>query len=272
MKKLLIIFAYSLLLATPLALYSDDLEDFKNKVEQEEEKNNENSEDRDNSGNSKEKEHPFLRFLWDITFYLWFIHNDSVYYAPYPYELSSYREGTSFIAIDNGTEEEVKALNKTRKNYHFAIYGGGTFNEAFSTFGAMTRITGKFVNHMGPEIEYRFMADDSGYLHFLTTGINLAFFQTDYLAMDFYLEGAFFMGILQRTGISLGSAIYTYPVKPLSFEIRGGAVLFPSITFGELNIKAGLHMDRYEIFADFHTLQSQTSALYSFGFGVGVHF
>lgn len=272
MKKfvLFLFLIFSLSITHPL--FSDDLGDFKDNVEQEEKENqNEESDtyDKDSNGSGSS---PFLEFLWDVTFFLWFIHNDSVYYAPYPYEQNSWQSRDNFIGHDLRTYEEIERNSLYRKNYNFAFHGMATIDENLNTIGGMARFSGKFTNHFGPELDYRLFWDGDDLFHIATTGLNLSFFQFNFMSLDFYVEGAFFMGLLERQGISLGAKITSYPFRPVSLEIRSGGMFFESITFAEIEAKLGFHFGRTEIFADFYTLQSEQSALYSFGIGAGVHF
>ncbi|MDA3810368.1 MAG: hypothetical protein PF518_08575 [Spirochaetaceae bacterium] len=91
------------------------------------------------------------------------------------------------------------------------------------------------------------------------------------LSMDFYIKGAFFIGLLNRKGISLGAKMISYPFKPISLEIRSGGLFFQSITFAEVEIKLGVQVKSFEIFGDFYTLQSEMARIYSFGIGEGYH-
>lgn len=274
MKKRVLLLIILLFILRPVTIFSNDLGDFKESVEEEEEENQEReSEDSDEYDDDDDDDgNPFLEFLWEITFFLWYAHNQSIYYAPYPYEPEALRNGDYFIRRIIRSDENWKIIDRNSKNYHFAFYGGANIDEDFNTMGGMTRLTGKFFNHLGPELEYRILWDGSDLLHILNTGVNLSFFQFDYLSLDFYVEGAFFFGLLERQGITVGAGIYTYPFKPISLEIRSGGMFFPSITFAEVEVKLGFHIGRGEIFADFYTLQSRSSALYSFGVGAGVHF
>ena len=268
------LFSILLLLSFITPLWSDDLGEFKENVEKEEEENSQKEETNKSDDSEKENEadSPFLRFLWEITFLLWFIHNETVYYTAYPYESSAMNMGDNFIGHDLRSEEELYADKLTTKDYNFAFYGGGSINEGLNTFGGMFRLTGKFVNHFGPEIDYRILWNGQNLLHNLSGGLNLSFFQFNYLSLDFYFKAAFFMGLLERQGVSLGAKLTSYPIKPLSLEIRSGAMIFQSITFVEFEIKLGFHAGPVEIFGDFYTLQSTQSQLYSFGVGAGYHF
>lgn len=275
MKKLIFLFLIIFFSSITTPLFSDDLGDFKDSVEQEEEENRENEdtgESVEDTDDETDDDNPFLRFLWEFTFFLWFIHNDSVYYTPYPYEYEGWIEGDNFVGHDLKSAAIISANAYYRKNYNFALHSMATVNESFNTIGGMARLSGKFFNHFGPELEYRAFWDGDDDFHIVTAGANLSLFQFDYLSLDFYLEGAFFMGLLERQGITLGAKILTYPFKPVSLEIRSGGMFFQYITFAEVDVKLGFHIGRGEIFADFYTLQSANSSFYAFGVGAGVHF
>jgi len=262
-----------LLFFTPLS--ADNLDDFKDHVEQEEEENSQNEDvetDREEVDDDESESSSFMDFLWEFTFLLWFIHNETVYYTPYPYESDGMIMGDNYIGHDRRNREDLYADKNITKDYNFALYGGGSFNETIDEFGGFFRLSGKFFNHLGPEIDYRLIYNGNEVFHNLSTGINLSFFQFDYLSLDFYVKGAFFMGLLQRQGISLGARFTSYPFKPVSLELRSGGVFFESLKFAELEAKLGIHINAVEIFGNFYTLQSKKSQLYSIGIGAGVHF
>ena len=273
MKNLFLMISLAILFSFSVPLFADDLQDFKNDVLEEEEENSENNAPTvDENDDDESEDSPFLRFLWEITFLMWFIHNETVYYTPYPYEFTGMTRGNNFIGHDRRSEEEIKADTHQLKNSHFALYGAATINEEFNIFGGLLRFTGKFVNHMGPEIDYRILIDGKNLLHNLSAGLNISFFQFDFMTLDFYLEGAFFMGLMNRQGLALGAKITSYPFKPISLEVRSGGMFFKSITFAEIDVKLGFHINSMEIFGNFYTLQSENSQLYSIGIGAGVHF
>lgn len=278
MKKILPLIFLLSALSLPYSLHADDLKDFKDKVEQEEEQNrqkdSQDSEDTDdqNQEDDSRESHHFLEFLWQFTFMLWYIHNETAYYAPYPYEKEALFEGMNFIGHDMGSTEEVASAEPYRKNYNFGFYGLASIDEDFNTIGGMFRISGKAFNHLGPELDYRLLWDGSDFLHILGAGGNISFFQFDYLSLDFYVAGAFFMGLMERQGVKFGAKLTSYPFRPLSLEVRSGVIFFESIKFAEVEAKLGFHLGRSEIFGDFYTLQSHTVSIYAFGIGVGVHF
>ncbi len=272
MNKIRIIISIALLLSLTIPLVAGDLGDFKDDVEQEEKEDSQAQEESEDYEDDDSESSPFLAFLWDFTFFLWFAHNDMVYYSPYPYELEAMRKGDNFIGHDRRSLIEIRNDSTPDKNHNFTIYGGATMNESMDTYGGLLRLTGKFFNHLGPELDYRVLYDGDDVLHNLSTGVNISFFQFDYLSLDFYVKAAFFMGLLERQGISLGAKLTTYPFKPISLELRSGGIFYESITFAELEAKLGIHISQWEIFGDFYTLQSVKSQLYSIGIGAGVHF
>ncbi len=253
-----------------------DLGGFKEDVEREEEENSkkENIEniEEDEEENIEEDEDSFFSLLWDMTFLLWLYHNDSSYYSRYPYEIEGMENGANFINHDNRSEKEKGIYTKKFKEFFFTIYGSPTINETADTFGGQLRFTGKVINHFGPELEYRLLWNEGDFLHNLSGGMNLSIFQFDPLALDFYIKAVFFMGIMERIGVSLGGRIMSYPFRPVSLEFRGGVVIFPSITFAEIGAKLGFHIDAVELFGDFYMLRSEQSQLYSIGLGIGYHF
>lgn len=261
----------ALLLSLTTPLYADSLEDFKENVEKEEEENSQKDKTQSNDEDDSETS-SFMNFFWEFSVLIWFIHNETVFYTPYPYEAEGLKKGDNFIGHDRRDRENRYYDREMTKNYNFSLYAGGSFNETIDEFGSLFRFNGKFFNHLGPEIDYRLIYNGDDVFHNLSAGLNLSFFQFDYLSLDFYIKGAFFMGLLQRQGVSLGAKFTSYPFKPLSLEIRSGGVFFDSITFAELEVKLGIHIDAFEIFGDFYTLQSQKSQLYSLGIGAGVHF
>lgn len=267
-RKIIII---ALLFSLITSLVAGDLGDFKEDVEQEEEENSQTQETEDYENDESESS-PFLDFLWEFTFFLWFAHNDMVYYSPYPYEMESLENGENFIGHDHRSKVEISDDRTPEKNFNFAFYGGATMNEDLDTSGGLLRLTGKFFNHLGPELDYRILYDGEEVLHNLSTGLNISFLQYDYLSLDFYVKAIFFFGLMERQGISLGAKLTSYPFKPISLELRSGGIFYESINFAELEAKLGIHIKQWEIFGDFYTLQSLKSRLYSIGIGAGVHF
>ncbi len=252
-----------------------DLGDFKDDVEKEENENSqieEADEDNNTEDNYSNENYSLFYFFWKFTFILWFYHNETVFYTPYPYETNGIEEGYNFIGHDKRDDDEREFNSQKFKNFHMALYGGVTVNEIADTFGGQFRLTGKVINHFGPEIGYRLLFDGTEILHNLSGGINLSLFQFDFFSFDLYIKAAFFMGLLNRQGISLGGIMRSYPFKPVSLEIYGGGLFFESITFAEVEIKLGFHFKATEIFGNFYTLQSKKSQLYSFGLGAGYHF
>lgn len=266
------IISIALLISLSVTVFAGDLDNFKDDVEQEEENNSQIQDESEVSEEDDYESSPFVKFLWQITFLLWFSHNDMVYYTDYPYELKGMQAGDHFIGHDRRSPIERQQERTPEKNYNFTFYGGATFDEDFNTYGGLLRFTGKFFNHLGPEMDYRVLYDGEDVLHNLSAGLNISFIQYDSLSLDFYVKAAFFMGLLERQGISLGAKLTTYPFKPLSLEIRSGGIFYKSITFAEIEAKLGFHIKQMEIFGNFYTLQSKKSRLYSIGVGAGVHF
>lgn len=271
-SKLLILI---LIVSISTPFFADSLGDFKSNVEDEEQENSQSADpgyESDDNYEDTEESNGFMDFLWQISFLIWYAHNETVFYTPFPYETSGLMKGDNFIGHDMRNDDEINYSQDKNKNYNFSLYGGGTIDEALKTYGGLLRFTGKFFNHLGPEIDYRLLYDGKDVLHNLSTGINLSFFQFDYISLDFYGKAMFFMGSLERQGISLGAKMTSYPFKPVSLEIRSGGIFLESITFAEFEVKLGIHNGPVEFFGDFYTLQSERSQLYSIGFGAGYHF
>jgi len=283
MKTFLIIVPIFLLFSFVSELQADDLKDFKDKIEQEEKNNQaeeadededkENQEAKDSDDDdSDDDDNSFMDFLWEFTFLIWYIHNETVYYTPYPFNESGMLNGVNFIGHDRRSNEEIESSEIKTKDYFFSFYGGVTINESLHNIGGLLRFTGKFFNHLGPEVDYRILWDGENLFHNFSGGFNLAFFQFDYFSLDFYIKAVVFSGFIEKQGVSLGGKMTTYPFKPISLEVRSGGVFFSALTLAEVEIKLGIHIGPAEIFGDFYTLQSTTAQIYSFGLGLGYHF
>ena len=262
----------------PSSLLYADLGDFsrsvnegrqENEPEEKKKKEREFHEDHEDD----ESRNPFF-FLAAL---LWYYHNRSSCYAEYPYENGSDRPAA--IAHD-----ERLLLGKTapdRKQSRWILSSsGGMFFEGTDIGGtANFRLNGIVGGVVGPEFEYRLWKDESSILHMYRAGGVLPLIQSDYFSLSLDLSGVFFRDALSLNAVALGGSVVSYPFRPISLEIRGGAVLSESAAFSELGIRLGAHMNRFEVYAGYYGLfyddtglENQTKGLNVAEFGTAVHF
>ncbi len=281
-----LVLVLSLGLASAAPLFAD-LDDFKKDVESEENRSRQEGSSSSEEGNSSGGGggNPIARFLLEITVIAWAVHNSGVYYSPYPFsEPMSYSSGLivrprSFINYDftgmevkaGGGKAEVRPGGRPHKKYWFEVSSGALMTED-GDYGAMASLQGRFTPFFGPDIDYRLIFDGSDELHITTAGLDFSIMQNDFLTWTVYGKGAFFNGVMERSGGAFGSWIRTYPFKPVSLHLRAGGIVFPEITFGQVEAKLNLHLGKLIIFAGINLLESEESRLLMTEAGGSVHF
>lgn len=242
-----------------------DLGDFAESVQ--EEKNdpdkdqNESNDDEDED--SDEEEGGFIDFLFSITALLWFYHNSSVWYTEYPYEYGSERPALIGYGWENAKKQSRLVISST----------GGAFWEGTDMgWSGSARVNGKFGALIGPDFEYRIWSDQSGYLQYLRAGLAVPVVQNDWFSWDLNVGGGFYFDLLRLNAAALGSRVTAYPFRPISLEIRGGALLAENVEIGELGAKIGVHLNRFEVLTGYYGQFQGKDIIHTLEIGGAVHF
>ena len=252
-----------------------DLGDFGDAVkEDQEEEPAEEEEDSDDTDDDElsESEAELMALLFDITIGLWMTHNLSAWYTPYPYSVDSF--STSYVGHNYNLLDYFDAARPDLKQNRMSFYlSGGAFPiDAEYGYTASFRMTSKILAAFGTDLEYRWWGDESGNLHFLRTGGLLPIVQTDFFSLDMAMAGAFFFDLFTFSGFTFGAVVTTYPFRPLSLELRGGGIFSSTVNLGEIGLKVGIHLNRFEFFLGYYGLLHTDLAIHAFDAGIGMHF
>ena len=90
--------------------------------------------------------------------------------------------------------------------------------------------------------------------------------------MDFGLGGGFFLGVLNHGGLVLNCRLSSYPVKPVSLELRGGIIVSENTFLGRLSGKTGFHLEKWEFSVGYDGVFSASRSLHAVEAGIGLHF
>lgn len=201
----------------------------------------------------------------------WLYHNGSAWYPPYPYStavgLPAY-VGHHYSSDDPPEDPDEK--RKWRLSFHGA--GGVFWEDGNRGVNAVFRASSVLVGILAPELEYRWWRDDYGTLHSLRVGGLVHIIQTDPISISVSVAGAFYFDAIRMDGLAVGGEFRFFPGKPVSLEFRGGVIISPEVTFGEISGKIGFHINRFELFAGYYGLLYRNRALHTIEAGVGIHF
>jgi hypothetical protein len=258
-----------------------DLDDFRRDVEDEEERNRGGDADsqENQSDGGDDGSNPFARLLYEITIFAWTLHNTAVFYADFPYADRPAPAGVrprGFVHFDLESiriEEDlsISRVGPRRKRHWFEVRTG-VLSSDYTTYGAMASLQGRFTPFFGPDVDTRFIADGDDFLNITTAGIDMSILQHDYFTWSLYGKWAGFRGILERNGGAMGSQIYSYLFNPVSLRLRAGALVFPNITFAQLEGSLSVHLNRFALFGGAMLLQSESSHILSLETGASVSF
>lgn len=259
-----------LLLITAPSLMAD-LDDFRRDVEEEERRNEDEvpSDERYRDRDSDESDFSLLHLLFLLSY--WAEHNWGVQYEPFPYTSDS----------DAQSRFVRSAPNRSGGGYYGATWSELSWFELTSSFirgteetgvGGFMSLQGRIVPLFGPDIDYRVLHDGDDTLHITTAGIDVPFVQFDPFSASFYLKGAFFSGVLDRSGLAGGVTVRSFLLRPVSFYLRMGVLAFDEIDFGQVEARLNVHIRRAFIFGGVNYLESDTTSLTTYEAGVGVFF
>jgi len=258
-----------------------DLDDFRRDVEEEEERNRAEDDDSQerSSGEDDDGGNPFAQLLYEITVFAWTLHNTAVFYADFPYADRPTPAGVrprGFVHFDLESiriEEDfsIARVGPRRKRHWFEVRSG-VLSTDYRGYGAMASLQGRFTPFFGPDVDTRFIADGDDYLNITTAGIDMSILQHDYFTWTLYGKWAGFRGLLERNGGAMGSQIHSYLFDPVSLRMRAGALVFPNITFAQLEGSLSVHLKRFALFGGAMLLQSDSSHILSLETGASVSF
>ena len=255
---LLLLFAASPLMA--------DLDDFRRDIEEEERRREDESprEDRAEERDSDESGGSLAHLLF--LFLYWGEHNLGVQYEPFPYT-SNPAARHHFIR---------SAPSSAGRGYYRSSWFELTSSFIRGTdetgAGGFISLQGRLFPLLGPDIDYRVLHDGDDTLHITTVGVDVPFFQFDPLASSFYVKGAFFSGLLDRSGVAGGVTFRSFLLRPVSMYLRLGAVAFDEIDFAQVEARLNVHIRRTFVFGGVNYLESDTTSLTTYEAGIGVFF
>jgi len=254
---------FVLLTLAPAPSLFADLGDFAESVEEEKNESDTDKSESYDDDDDEEEEGGFIDFLFSITALVWLYHNSSVWYTEYPYEYGSERPALIGYDWENPGKQSRLVVSSA----------GGAFWEGTDMgWTGSARINGKFGALIGPDLEYRIWSDNSGQLQYLRAGLAVPIVQNDWFSWDLNIGGGFFFDLLRLNAAALGSRVTVYPFRPISLEIRGGAILAENVEIGELGAKIGVHLDRFEVLTGYYGLYQGESIIHTLEIGGAVHF
>lgn len=255
------------------SLYAD-LDEFGREIEEEQEKG---PDDRDSTkkDDPETKTNEGYGSLFEGILYLlviWTEFNLTTYYPPFPYAESDFStEPEPYFAanalIDGSSPRHFERMRGTIRT------SGGVFLEGGDQ-GATAAISasGMIFGLLGPDFEYRWWGDASGNLHFFRLGAVLPLMQTDPITIGIPMAAAFYVGAFDLVGFAIGGVFQSYPIRPLSFEIRGGAIIAPELILGEIGGSISVYANRFEFFTGYYGLIHGGRVIHTFDFGIGINF
>ena len=264
-KRLLLVFV----LILPSFAFAD-LDDFKEGIEREERENqekdtkeDENQEDGDGSLSSG-----FLELFAEMFRAFWYL-NRAVYYSSYPFSEDEY----NFIAYEyipeTAYDSGLRYSDRMKRSW-FHLYAGGLGIPDGG--GGYAGFYGRFFSMLGYDAEYRVYFDGDDVLHTVFAGTSVSLFQFNPFSVNLYSRFVHFGGLLDRNGIEFGAMYDSFPVRPLSFRLQTGIIVFEYVSLFHVDVRTAFHINRWELFLRYNSMSSEYSNLWSFGGGAGIYF
>ena len=85
----------------------------------------------------------------------------------------------------------------------------------------------------------------------------IQFVQFDYISPDLYVQYSFWQGVINKGGVSFGTIMRFFPIKPIKFMLRIGGRIYADISFVDLEARMGVMIWRFEIFGGYRHIQSK---------------
>ncbi|MBN1897904.1 MAG: hypothetical protein JW827_03935 [Spirochaetes bacterium] len=190
-------------------------------------------------------------------------------YSEYPYE----RKDLNWI----GYEPDEQALlwpvqNKGLEKRYFITADLGTQFIEKKCLAYYSSWQSRFLGVFGILFDYKYYQDENDALVLWSLGIDYALMQVYSFDLDFYIKYTAFKKLMEKDGLSLGSIIHIFPIKPLSFYFKAGRILFSDIEYWDLDGHVGIMLGRWEIYAGYQTLFAKYASLDGWQTGVKLWF
>lgn len=159
--------------------------------------------------------------------------------------------------------------------FAWAIHNNGVYYSAYPYAPPVSYSGGIVEGRPRNFINYDFsnvQIESGEELHITTAGLDFSIIQNDFFTWTAYGKGAFFDGVLERSGWAFGSWFRMYPLRPISLHLRTGGMFFPDITFGQVEAKLNLHLGRLQLYGGVNLLESEESRRLMTEAGAGIHF
>lgn len=249
------IFPALLLLLTFLTPVYGDLDAFQEDVEAAEELAPEKEPERqDHPQEEKKRQKNLGDLLMELTFLLWFHHNSTTTFGPFPYSSQGfvkwaearYQSG-NMVPFVTGSRDywltgEVQALGLSGLGY-----------------GGWASLKGSLFRFIGPSLEAWQLYDGQKDLTGLRAGVLVALFQSDPFNLGIYGQWNHWTGSFSRTGGTVGLEFRSYPFYPVTLQSRMGFQLFPLFQMGEVELQAGLTHNSWEAYFGWRWWSLQTT-------------
>ena len=261
-----------LLLWFPGVLLHAELSDFTQKAQTEEKKNATNSSRKNESDSCVTSCVRTLvsEFALQIAT-IWLFDNINASYRPWPYA----DRHDDFVLFPDQTNNSPRGRTWTEapptvKNYYYNLELSGLYSFS-SGSGGDARFTGKMWKFFGPSLNAMHLSDKSGYLSLYQAGGHLSLLQVPKFYVDLYCQASFMRGLLQYNGLAWGAFITVYPVRPISFSLKAGALNFGALTWYDADLRVTCHIHRSGIFASYRILTAGNARLQNTGLGLLLH-
>ncbi|MDR1399851.1 MAG: hypothetical protein LBJ41_08015 [Treponema sp.] len=211
------------------------------------------------SSNDQSSDNNFTAFLAQLFGILWFYDNVSIYYADYPYQEGGYIQHPIENLFLN-----TKVYADNAKYYWFSMSLSGFYLNGIGG-GSWVSFSGNAYKFIGPYADVYVITDAREFQIGTRLGTHFSLVQFNPFSASFYVQWQFWNGVLSRHGVTTGIELRLYPVKPLTFRLKGGAQLFERFSIGELELELGIMIKAWECFAGWRswTLDNETVPSYS---------
>lgn len=249
MKNIWVAVIFSLALTSAhadLPSFADDVA----RAEAASDKETERDESYDDGGGSI-----FGEILFQIFRLIWFYNNSATTYGEYPYaERNFVHMPIAGLAMMTG---ETTGYPAREKNHWYSAELQGFRLEGIGD-GTWFTLRGNAWRFFGPYIDGILILDDKSWFQAARIGASFTLFQSDPLSMNLYGQWNSWNGILDKNGASLGFDIQSFPVKPLALHARMGFQTFNRFAVAEAEVRAGILVERWEVFAGWRWWDLQT--------------
>ena len=273
LQKSLCLFSILVILVCP-PLFAD-LDDFGREVDEEQE---EGPDDRDPPNIKDDPDTEVDEGYGGIVgaliypFVLWLAFNISTYYPPFPYAVSDFDSESEPYFAGSSIDMIVPYSSLKRMRGNFRASGGFFYEGGDRGATVAASASGIVFGILWPEFEYRWWGDSSGNLHFFRLGGIIPVVQSDPFTLGVPMAAAFYVDTFNLIGFAVGGVILSYPVRPLSLEVRGGAIIAPELILWEIGGRISVYVHRFEIFTGYYGLIHEGRVINTIDFGLGINF